>query len=137
MPYPSTPCRRVTLETALLQFQGWPARRAAGLWLSYYPFGHPTPYAFVKDFNDITCQVSISSRKKGMIKKSTEIKLRPNLLDNRFLRILYILPRSGKKREKEQQKQIFLGSCFEICRFLVPLLIFVLALYSKVRSCFA
>jgi hypothetical protein len=35
MPYPSTPC-------------GWPTYRAGGLRLTsdFYPFGHPTPYAY-------------------------------------------------------------------------------------------
>jgi hypothetical protein len=31
MPNPSTPCRRVTPETALWLFLGWPAHRAGGL----------------------------------------------------------------------------------------------------------
>jgi hypothetical protein len=31
LPDPSMPCRRVTAETALWPFQGWPARRADGL----------------------------------------------------------------------------------------------------------
>jgi hypothetical protein len=37
MPYPSTPCRRTTYETALRLFQGWPAHRAGSLW----PFSAP------------------------------------------------------------------------------------------------
>jgi hypothetical protein len=37
---PSMPCWRVTSETALWPFQGWPAHRAGGRLL---PLGHPTP----------------------------------------------------------------------------------------------
>jgi hypothetical protein len=45
MPYPNTPCGLATSETALRLFQGWPVYRAGGLQPSYYPLGHPTPYA--------------------------------------------------------------------------------------------
>jgi hypothetical protein len=45
MPYPSTPCRLATPETALRPFQGWPARRVGGLRPSVDLFGPPMPYA--------------------------------------------------------------------------------------------
>jgi hypothetical protein len=41
MPYPSTPCDRVTHETALWPFQGWPAHRAGVLQLYSTPLDTP------------------------------------------------------------------------------------------------
>jgi hypothetical protein len=38
MPYPSTPCRQATPETALRPFQRWPTHRAGGLW----PYSTPS-----------------------------------------------------------------------------------------------
>jgi hypothetical protein len=41
MPYPSTPCKQATPETATRLFQGWPAHRAIGLRLSSCPSDTP------------------------------------------------------------------------------------------------
>jgi hypothetical protein len=41
MPYPSTPCQWTTTETVLWLFQGWPTRRAGGLWPSSTPLDTP------------------------------------------------------------------------------------------------
>jgi hypothetical protein len=38
MPYPSMPCRHTGIS-------GVAARRASGLWSSYYPLEYPMPYA--------------------------------------------------------------------------------------------
>jgi hypothetical protein len=46
MPYPFTPCRRVTPETTLQPFQGWPARRGGWPAVVFYTFGRPTPYPY-------------------------------------------------------------------------------------------
>jgi hypothetical protein len=46
MPYPSLPYEAATLETAVLPFQGWPARKRVQPAAVFYPFGHPTPYAY-------------------------------------------------------------------------------------------
>jgi hypothetical protein len=46
MPYPSTPCRLATPETALWPFQWWPAPQGGRPAAVFYPFGYPTPYAY-------------------------------------------------------------------------------------------
>jgi hypothetical protein len=62
IPYPSTPCRRASLETALQLFQGWPAHRAGLPVAVFYPLGHPTPYAY--NFpEEIILEVRIKAKK--------------------------------------------------------------------------
>jgi hypothetical protein len=63
MPYPSTPYRRATPETALQPFKGWPACKAGGLvgrWPAAvsYPFGHPMPYAYEEEITSTKAFVS-------------------------------------------------------------------------------
>jgi len=50
MPCPSTPCGRVTPETALCSFQGWPTCRVGGLRPSFIPLDTPrhTPMVWNK-----------------------------------------------------------------------------------------
>jgi hypothetical protein len=69
MPFPSTPCGRATLETALQLFQGLPACKAGGLRPSSTPLD--TPRRTPMDWREYIETIGICEKWKGKLQSKT------------------------------------------------------------------
>jgi hypothetical protein len=67
-PYPSTPYRRATPETAVSGMTRPLARRSTAL---FYPFGHPTPYAHGPGEKKRNCLTSSAAQIEFLLRVSS------------------------------------------------------------------
>jgi hypothetical protein len=80
MPYPSTPCKLATPETALWLFQGW----VGGLWAFSTPLDTPrcTPMPALRDFRDMQYECRINTYDLSRLLLETNLgQLHPGILD--------------------------------------------------------